>query len=541
MAEPATHPPVPAPGAVPDPGAAGRPYPGAVLDLLAAGGERIVVEHGDRVVTAAELLRLIGRISTGLRDAGLGPGDGVAMVLGVSPEAFAAMIAAQVVGARVIGVRPGLTPDQLRHVLGWDVAAVVMDDSTATGHLREAAGDAMPLAVGRVPGLPDLTAAGGGEAAPEPAGHPDGIARIILTSGSTGDPKGCAQTYAALTAGWAAVPGRWPAAIRDLATGLARYLVFGSLSSLVMMEYGVLALAAGGTLVVADTSGPGPLFPEAFVRHRATASVFTVPRLHQLVRAQQERPVPLPTLRALIVSGSPLDPGRLGEALRVLGPVVYHGYGQTETGMISMATPAELRAALVPAPAAASPTAAPGLGSVGRPPPAVTVQIRDPAGVPVPPGTVGELYVRTPSQASGYWADPVETGEVFVDGWVRTRDLGRLDPDGWLYLEGRIRDVVIVNANLHYVGPIERALADHPDVAEAYVVAMPDEQTGEAPHAFVVPVGGGTPDPDRLRALVAERCGPACVPRSVTLLDEVPVTPGGKPDKRALARTHHRP
>lgn len=504
------------------------PYPQAVLDLLTADPGRSVFEHDGRTVTAAEMLDLIARISTGLRRAGIGPGDGLAMAVGVSPEAFAAMIAAYVVGARVAGVRPGLTPGQLVHLLGHGNTAVVLDPSTATPRLRSAAGDLPLLAVGPVAGLMDLTAARPEEGVPTPAGRPDDVARIIYTSGSTGNPKGCLQTYAALGAAWTARPDRWPPAIRDLAARLDRYLVFGTLSSLVMMEYATLTLAAGGTLVAADPARePEPFFPGAIARFGATASVITVPRLTRMVAVQRTNPVDLRTLRALLVSGSPLSPDRLAEAIDVLGPVIYHGYGQTETGMIAMVTPAEL---------AAEPAA---LASVGRPPAVVDVQVRDAEGRTVPVGVAGELFVRTPAQATGYWGDPIETAEVFVDGWVRTRDLARLDADGYLYLLGRTREVIIVNANLQYAGPIERVLAEHPDVIEAYVVGAPDEETGEAVHAFVVAADPSRPpDPDALRNLVEERLGAASRPKTVTVIDAVPVAPSGKPDKRLLAVGH---
>ncbi|TDE49901.1 long-chain fatty acid--CoA ligase, partial [Nonomuraea mesophila] len=344
------------------------------------------------------------------------------------------------------------------------------------------------------------------------SGRPHDVARLVHTSGSTGAPKACAQTYAAMDAAWAARPAAWPPAVRELASRLQRYLVFGSLASQVMVEYGILTLAAGGTMVVADK----PVFPDAIVEHRASASVVTVPRLYRLVAAQRAAPADLSSLRALMVSGSPVEASRLHEAREVLGPVVFHGYGQTETGMISMATPSD-----VPP-------------SVGFPPDVVDVEIRDPDGVPVPAGTDGELYVRTPSQAFGYWADPAETAEVFAGGWVRTRDLGHFDEEGRLYLVGRTRDVIIVNANLHYAGPIERALAACPDIAEAYVVGAPDEDTGEAVHAFVIPRAGRTPDFGALRTMVRERLGDGCVPATITVIDEVPSGPSGKPAKRLL-------
>jgi fatty-acyl-CoA synthase len=457
-------------------------WPQAVLELLDGGGARPVFEDGDRIVTAAEMSGLIRRIAAGLRATGVVAG--VALQLSVTPEAFAATIAAFAVGARVSGVRPGLTPGQLEHLLSLDEAVLIEDRHLA--ELVATPDDGVPLVA---------------------AGRPDDIARITYTSGSTGNPKGCVQTYAAMTAAWAAHPDRWPPAVAELARHLQRYLVFGSLASQVMLEYGVLTLAAGGTLVAARP----PIFPDAIVRHRATASVITVGKLYQLVREQQADPVDLSSLRALMVSGSPIDPGRLSQALDVLGPVVFHGYGQTETGMISMVSPAEMLA---------SPAA---LASVGRPPAAVDVSLRD-----------GELYVRTPAQACAYRGDPEESQRVFVNGWVRTRDLAEQDDDGYLRLLGRARDVIIVNAELVHAGPIERVLASDPSVAEAYVVSLPDDVTGEAPHAFVVPAPNGVPDPDLLRRLVGSRLGEAAVPHTITVIDHAPVAPSGKPDKAAL-------
>ncbi|WP_305789506.1 class I adenylate-forming enzyme family protein [Symbioplanes lichenis] len=449
-------------------------WPQPVLDLLAAGGDRPVFEDGPVVTTASEMSVLIRRIAAGLRAAGVGPGVGVVLSLGVTAPAFAATMAAFAVGARVSGGQSA------------PLADFVLDESRLASLLEH---EDEPLRA---------------------AGRPGDPARIIWTSGSTGTPKGAVQTYAAMSAAWAPYPDRWPPAIAELAPRLQRYLVFGSLASQVMLEYGVLALAAGGTLVVA----PRPVFPDALAEHRATASVITVGKLHRLVRAQREQPADLSHLRALMVSGSPLAPGRLAEALDVLGPVLFHGYGQTETSMIAMATPGEMLA---------DPAV---LETVGRP--AVEVAVRD-----------GEVYVRAPAQASSYWEDPGESAEVFVDGWVRTRDLGSLGTDGYLRLSGRARDVIIVNAILVHAGAVERVLASDATVAEAYAVGAPDETTGEAVHAYVVPATGRTPDPDMLRKLVGVRLGDHAVPRTVTLVDRVPLAPSGKPDKAQLSQLNN--
>lgn len=475
----------------------GEPFPGAVLDLLDAAGDRPVFEHGDRAVTGRRMLALVRRVTRGLRERGVRPGDGVALLLGVTPEAFAALVAAHTVGARVVGLRPGLTEPQRRHLLSgttWQVT------------------DRQLRSRGAVLALSELLRAEDDGRRPAVTARAEDTARLLHTSGSTGLPKACAQTYAAMTAAWTLRPDRWPPVIRELAPRLERFLVFGTLASQVVLEYGLLALAAGGTLVADDR----PDVPGSLLRHRATGSVVTVARLTRLLRDLREHPADLSSVRALMVSGSPIDAGRLAEAADLLGPVVFHGYGQTETGMISMAGPGDEP------------------GSLGVPP--VDVEVRDPDGTPLPAGGEGELYVRTPSQAWGYWGEPELSAEVFTDGWVRTRDIGRLDAHGRLWLTGRARDVVLVNAQLYYTGPVERVLAAHPSVAEAYVVAVPDDTTGETAHAFVVPAPGHTPRLEELRPLVAAELGEAPAPTRLTLIDEVPLTPAGKPDKRALAR-----
>lgn len=486
--------------------AGGEQFPGAVLDLLEAADGRAVFEHAGRTVSGSRLLASIRRAVNGLRAHGVGPGDGVATLLGVGPDQFAAVIAAHVVGARVVGVRPGLTRRQ-EDRLAADVVRTITDRADATSGPRP----------GRVLALPDLLSAPDDGVRPRVAARPADVARLIHTSGSTGEPKACAQTYAAMTAAWALRPKSWPPAIRELAARLDRFLVFGTLASQVMMDYGLLTLAAGGILVTADA----PTFPDALVRHRATASVITVARLTKLLASLRESPVDLGDRLALMVSGSPPSPGLLREAAELLGPAVFHGYGQTETGMISMATPEDPP------------------GSLGVPP--VDLEIRDPSGRLVPPGADGEVFVRTPAQSCGYWKEPALTAEVFTDGWVRTRDLGHLDAEGRLWLTGRTRDIVIVNANVHYTGPIERLLASHPAVAEAYVVAVPDDDTGEAVHAFVVPAAGRAPDLDELRALVTAELGEACAPARLALIEEVPLTAAGKPDKRRLAAGWQQP
>ncbi|GHH73726.1 AMP-dependent synthetase [Streptomyces sulfonofaciens] len=502
-------------------------FPQALVDALRAAPDAPAFEYEGRSVSRAALLDLVVAGVHGLRAAGLGRGRTVALRTGVTPQGFALQIAGHLLGCRVIGLRAGMAPAQLAHVLAGGVHAVVTD--TAPGEdpdLVEAAASIPLLHTGHGP-----LSLGGAPASyrqsPESLvahGRPEDIALVTLTSGSTGTPKGVERTYASYTAEWPWRPAGWTPQVKALATHYQRFLLFGTLTSAVMFKHLGFCLNSGGTAVIP----PVPFaFPQVLADHRPTAMLMTVPRLHHLLdtlRAEGAEKVDTSSLRALHVAGSPLTPHRFAEAVERLGPVVYQGYGQTEAGLLTVLTPDDIaeRGAAV-------------LDSVGRAWADVRIKVLDGSGAPVPTGATGEIWVHSPGALTRYVDDERETREVLSeDGWVRTRDLGHLDADGFLRLTGRTRDVVIVNAVLYYTGPVERVLAGHPDVDTAHVVTAPDERTGEAAHAFVVPAGERRPDTAALRTLVAEALGESSVPATITVVPEVPVAPSGKPDRRAL-------
>ena len=331
------------------------------------------------------------------------------------------------------------------------------------------------------------------------------------------------MTYRALSAHWSwKEPRGWSPVAAELAASFERYMLFGTLASLVVMEFLALCLLGNGTAVIPEKDAR-PLFPYAIERYRITGSIVTVPKLYQMLDRLRNEPVDVGSLRALMVSGSPISPSRLASAVDRLGPVVYQGYGQTEAGSISMLTPYDIIQG-----------SSHSLTSVGRPHPGVEISVRDEQDQPLATGQTGEIYVRSPYLMAGYWEQPEETCDVLRGGWLRTRDLGYLDEEGFLHLVGRTRDVIIVNALVVYAGAIEGVLAGHPDIDQAYVVGAPDEQTGEAVHAFIVPAVGRAPDHDTLVALVRAELGEGSVPKTITEISSVPVAASGKPDKRAL-------
>ncbi|WP_326569545.1 fatty acid--CoA ligase family protein [Amycolatopsis rhabdoformis] len=469
-------------------------YPQALLDALAQNPDALAFEHGSRRLTRGEVLDLIGRFVAGLRAAGVSQGDGVGLATGVTPEGWAALIAAQVLGCRAVGVRAGLPEEHLRAVVG-DLAVVVTDSS--------------------FPGTSVESLLSAPFEEPVPCGRPEDIGWVVFTSGSTGLPKGVAYSFGALTA--QGIEHRASESPADLADRYRRFLLFGTLTSAVMITHLRSCLLAGGTVVIPAEL---PDFPEILPRLDITAALTTVPRLYRILDVLRTSEVDLSGVRMLMVAGSPVAPGLMAEAFSRVGPGMQQAYGQTEAGKLAVLTPDDV---------AAFPSS---LGSVGRPLAGVSISVRSSSGDAVPDGVSGEIFVRTPGQFSGYWANPSSTSSVLVDGWVRTQDIGHFDADGFLHLTGRTRDVVIVNAVIHYTGPIERALAEDPSVDQAYVVAVPDEATGERAEAFVVAAPGQAPDLAALRAVVAGFVGE--VAASVKVIDEVPVAASGKPDKAAL-------
>jgi fatty-acyl-CoA synthase len=458
-------------------------FPEPVLAALRSSPSRPALEIGSRTVARGELLAMVRRIAGGLRDAGLGPGRGVGMVLSLSPEAYPAHLAAHALGCRVAAARPGWSPDQLAHALEGRVDAVVADVTLDRPVLP----------------LEDLLLGPDHGTLTPGSARPDDIARLTYTSGSTGQPKACAHTYRAMSLAYR--PDRWAPALARLLSAFERCLINQNLAGPVMFTYLGRCLVVGGTVVLPD----GLAVPEAIERHRVTATLMPPARLHDLLRSGAD----LSSLRAVMLGGSPASPQLLRAATERLGPIVWQGYGQGEAGVISMLTPEDI--------------ADGHLASVGRPLPGVEVTIRH-----------GEICVRSPHMMAGYWNDPEQTREVVRDGWLHTRDLGRLDPGGMLYLTGRARDVIMVNAEVCYAGAIERVLVTDPQVAQAYVVGAPDPRTGEAIHAFVVPAGDEAPDRARLLALVRAHLSANSVPRTVTVIANVPVNASGKPDKGAL-------
>jgi acyl-CoA synthetase (AMP-forming)/AMP-acid ligase II len=231
------------------------------------------------------------------------------------------------------------------------------------------------------------------------------------------------------------------------------------------------------------------------------------------------------SLFMLNVGSGPATPARLRQAIDRFGPVLRIVYGLSEAVVI---------------------TALPGLTddpehperirSCGKPYGDVRIEVRAEDGTVLGPGEIGEIWVSSKLNFAGYYGRPDLTAETIVDGWIRTRDLGRTDADGYLYIVDRTHDRILSGHwNIPvYCRPIEDAIAAHPQVRAVAVVGVADPDAGEVPHAFVVPAPGARVSAEELIGLVTAELSEMWAPHGVDFLDRLPLTRAAKVDKVAL-------
>jgi acyl-CoA synthetase (AMP-forming)/AMP-acid ligase II len=283
----------------------------------------------------------------------------------------------------------------------------------------------------------------------------------------------------------------------------------------------VAQLDTGGTLVLLPGTFTPRTFGEAVAAAKATTTTLVPSMLTLLARAPERMDDPLATLRSIVFGGAPVDPAIL-DALRGRLPraELIQTYGLTEAGpRITTLRASDARRRP---------------GSVGRAVPGMRIVIRSATGEALPPGQVGEIVVRGDGVMSGYFGDPAATADVLRDGWLRTGDLGWLDVDGFLWLAGRLRNLIISAGRNVIAEEVEECLRQVPGVTDAAVFAQPDELRGESVHALVVAHSGATPTERDVRAFVAARLAQHKVPRRISFVAELPRTPNGKIDRAGL-------
>jgi fatty-acyl-CoA synthase len=282
-------------------------------------------------------------------------------------------------------------------------------------------------------------------------------------------------------------------------------------------------LLRGGSMVVLPAFDAGAVL-EAIERHRITTTMLVPSMIYALLDHPRFAQTDLSTLQTIFYGASPMSPARLREAIGKLGPVFFQFYGQTECPQTVCVLRKEEH----------DPDDLDRLASCGRPVPWVRVGLLDESGQEVPKGQPGELCVRGPLVMKGYWNKPEETSQALKGSWLHTGDVAREDENGFLTIVDRKKDMIVSGGFNIFPREVEDVISTHPSVAAVAVVGAPDDTWGEAVTAVIVLRDGATLDIDALIALVKERKGSHHAPKSVEIVDSIPMSPLGKPDKKAL-------
>lgn len=472
-------------------------------------------------ITYGQLDEMITAGTRALASLDIAPQAAVAQLVANRPEAFALQAAAYLTGHPSLMLHPATSRDDLAAVLadaGAQLLAVDGDGPVAAAADEIAASvPGLIIATHDDGPLPALWRAaggageGGGRGDVSVAVSADSIARLSYTGGTTGRPKGVVLSHRAMVAATvlAAAELEWPAELRFLvATPISH--AGGTLVPSVLLK--------GGTAYLAERF-EAARFMEQIRAERITATFVVPTMIGKLLDALAGGRADLPSLGMLLYGGAPMPADRVRAALRAFGPVLVQSYGQAEApNTISLLKRAEHRPDT--------------LASCGLPYAGVTVSIRDQSGAEVPDGSVGEVCVRGPQLMDGYLGLPELTAETLRGGWLHTGDLGYRGPDGHLFLVARERDVIITGGFNVYPADVEHVLLSQPGVRECVVVGVPDETWGEAVTALVVT--DGSVSPEQLRALVRERKGPVLTPKFIRIVEALPLTPLGKPDRRQI-------
>ncbi|MEU4269774.1 class I adenylate-forming enzyme family protein [Streptomyces sp. NPDC026092] len=486
--------------------------------------------------------RKVRCLATGLRELGIREGDVVGVQLPDNRNAVIADLALAALGAVALPFPAGRCAQEAASLLRRAEAVAVI----ATTEHRDAhpAADLLALAP-QLPALRHVVAAGPGTG-PEGAvafsqllrsdpadfvaarPDPDSAARILVSSGSEAEPKMIAYSHNALAGG----RGNFLASLIPDGTP-PRCLFLVPLASAFGSNGTAVTLARhGGTLVLLDRFTPEAAL--AAIREHEPTHILGVPTMIRMMldrlETAEEASTELPTPTALVLGGAPLDETTAADAAAAFGCPVVNLYGSADG--VNCHTGLENRT---------PPTDAAGVVA-GRPDPRVAeIRITDTeTHEPLPEGGVGEIVARGPMTPLCYVGAPeLDARYRTADGWVRTGDLGFLDPDGILHVVGRLKDIVIRGGANISPAEVERALAAHPGIRDVVCVGVPDELMGERLAACVVPRADGPAGPplalDSLGAhLAAYGLEARKHPERLLTVAELPLTPAGKPDRAAL-------
>lgn len=471
-------------------------------------------------------------LANGLLERGVVKGDRVALMMPNIPQYPIALMACYKMGAIAVPVNFLYTVPELVTQLkdsgaesvivlaayADKVIQVMKQGGTSVKRIVVVQVPSGRVDVAAVEGIVDLDSllAESGDREPDIAVKPEEIAILQYTGGTTGVPKGCMLTHANLVAmlkqTGVCLSARCPVdQIRTLAA-IPLYHVYG-------MNMNInLALYAAGTMVLVAQPTPDNIL-EGINRHEPTIWAAVPAMVQGIINHPDIGMSKIGSLKAVTCGGAPMPVEILERFADLTGTRIIEGYGLSETSNIISANP-EIQKP----------------GSVGVPWPDVDVRIVDlESGTKdMPPGELGEVIAKGPQIMTGYWNNPEETENALKNGWLYTGDIGYMDEEGYIFLLDRKKDMVICSGFNVYPREIDEVLYTHPGISEACAIGVPDEKRGETVKAFVVLKPGVGMTAEALTDYCKERLAPYKVPKIVEFIDQLPRTPVGKPDRKAL-------
>ncbi len=476
----------------------------------------------DQAVTAGEARMAVAALADTLRRAGVEPGQAVAVARANDTTYVIAMFAVWAAGAVFVPINRRAPEVDRRYSLEATGARFLIDDD---GVQKVDIAGTQIVDVDGVQ-IVDLDGAPGAE----PRRYNPGDAFVLWTSGTTGRPKPIVHTHRAYlelldrvlgplraAGGGPATPGDRPPASAAASRKPSPNLIPASLALNAGIYNVLFGLRAGASVVIMDGFDPG-VFAELVRRFEIRSTVLPPAAMTMLAdRTDITSLAPLKYVRSITAPLSPLQARRFFDRF---GAAVLNSYGQAEVGEVIGWTAADWK------------QHADKVGAAGRPLPGVDIRIVDESGAPVPIGEVGRIMVRPPSMAAGYASGHELSDRIDADGFVDMGDLARVDPDGFVWIEGRSGDLINRGGNKIFPEQVEEVLVLSPSVDEAAVVGVPDPRLGQVPVAFVV-TNAEVTDAD-LDRLCREHLVPYKVPVAYRRIDSLPRTDVGKLRRSAL-------
>jgi fatty-acyl-CoA synthase len=496
--------------------------------------DKPVLFLGNTTLTGGQLAERISQYIQAFEALGAGSDAAVGLLSLNRPEVLMIIGAGQTQGYRRTALHPLGSLDDHAYVLNdAEITSLIIDPNPmfverALGLLEKVPGLTQVLTIGPVPeALAGVAVDLNAEAAkysPKPLVAadlpPDHIGGMAYTGGTTGKPKGVIGTVQSITtmttiqlAEW-----EWPEH--------PKFLMCTPLSH-AGAAFFVPTIVKGGEMVVLSKFDPAEVL-RVIEEQKITATMLVPSMIYALMDHPDSHARDLSSLETVYYGASAMNPVRLAEAIRRFGPIFAQYYGQSEAPMVitylAKGEHDEKR-----------------LTSCGRPTLFARTALLGEDGKPVPQGEVGEICVSGPLLSGGYWNLPDETSRTFHDGWMHTGDLAREDEDGFWYIVDRTKDMIVTGGFNVFPREVEDVVAEHPSVAQVCVIGTPDEKWGEAVTAVVVLRPNAPSDEEsvskmtaEIQAAVKERKGSVQSPKQVIVVESVPVTALGKPDKKSV-------